>query len=92
MPFRTVNGAGSHRTDHRGRIAERAVLRAMGWVPGDRVRVRRGLVLLSADPRGARVVTSHGHLKLSARCGSTECLPYPFHTPVQGRLDATLGR
>ncbi|MGH3624815.1 MAG: AbrB/MazE/SpoVT family DNA-binding domain-containing protein [Sciscionella sp.] len=54
--------------DNRGRIAERAVLRAMGWSAGMRLRwhERGGLVVVVADPRGGVAVTRQGHLQLPA--------------------------
>jgi hypothetical protein len=45
--------------DCRGRIADQAVLRALGWLPGTCVEIReaRGLLVIHAEPRGVFCVT-----------------------------------
>jgi hypothetical protein len=54
--------------DDRGRLADRAVWRALGWTPGTRlqIRVAGGLVVVDADPGGAFAVTRQGHVRLPA--------------------------
>jgi hypothetical protein len=54
--------------DCNGRVAERAVVRAMGW-PVDLaldVRVQSGLIVLRPEPRGALRLFAPGYLRLSA--------------------------
>ena len=54
--------------DSRGRLAEQAVLRGLGWSPGTptEVRVSGGLVFVAAGTGAGSAVTSHGHLRLPA--------------------------
>jgi hypothetical protein len=54
--------------DCRGRIADHAVLRALGWTPGAPIDVRTssGLVILTAGTGDAGTVTRQGHLRLPA--------------------------
>jgi hypothetical protein len=54
--------------DDRGRLADRAVWRALGWTPGTRLQIRLsgGLVVVVADPGGAFAVTRQGHVRLPA--------------------------
>jgi hypothetical protein len=54
--------------DDRGRLADRAVVRALGWPARQRLAVREtaGLFLLSAATEGALEVTGQGHLRLPA--------------------------
>jgi hypothetical protein len=56
------------RLDDRGRIADRAVVRVLGWVPGTRLAMREshGLVLVEADRQGVFAVTGAGHVRLPA--------------------------
>jgi len=61
--------------DCRGRLADRAVLRALGWQAGTRLEIRAtgGMLVIHADPLGRSRVTAAGHLRLPApirnRCG-----------------------
>lgn len=59
--------------DKCGRLAERTVMRALGWAPGltlDIAEAGRTLIV-RADPAGAfRTTSSHGHLILPARVRS----------------------
>jgi hypothetical protein len=61
--------------DDRGRVADRVVIRSLGWVGGTRLAVREanGLVLVCADRGGVFAVTGQGHVRLPAvvrhRCG-----------------------
>lgn len=52
--------------DNRGRIADGALFRALGWLPGTRLQVREhlGFVLVSADQHGVLSINRHGHLQL----------------------------
>jgi hypothetical protein len=51
-----------------GRLADRAILRALRRLPGTRLDIREshGLVLVLADPRGVFSVSGQGQLHLSA--------------------------
>ncbi|MGH3823882.1 MAG: AbrB/MazE/SpoVT family DNA-binding domain-containing protein [Pseudonocardiaceae bacterium] len=61
--------------DDRGRIADRVVMRALGWSAGLRLDIHEtgGVLAIFADPKGVYQVTSQGHLRLPAaprhRCG-----------------------
>jgi hypothetical protein len=52
--------------DHRGRIADRAVLAALGWSAGTRLSIREagGLIILAGDPQGVFAVSRQQHLYL----------------------------
>lgn len=54
--------------DCHGRVADRVVLTALGWVSGTRVSIREdsGLIVVSADPHGVFALTRQGHLNLPA--------------------------
>ena len=54
--------------DERGRIADRVVLRALGWSAGQRLVIGEigGVLTVHADPMGAYQVTGQGHLRLPA--------------------------
>ena len=54
--------------DRRGRIADQAILSALGWQPGTRLDIHetRGLLLIRADEHGLFSVTNQGHLRLPA--------------------------
>jgi hypothetical protein len=54
--------------DRDGRLAEVAVVAALGWLPGTRldIRVRGGLVLVTADPHAIFRVTRPGQVRLPA--------------------------
>jgi bifunctional DNA-binding transcriptional regulator/antitoxin component of YhaV-PrlF toxin-antitoxin module len=54
--------------DCRGRVAERAVLAAVGWAAGTRLEFRQvaGVLLVRAQPAGVFEVTAQGHLRLPA--------------------------
>ncbi|MFC8845371.1 MULTISPECIES: AbrB/MazE/SpoVT family DNA-binding domain-containing protein [unclassified Micromonospora] len=49
-------------------MADRTVMRALGWAPGRRLGIRehRGLVIVAADERGVFAVTREGRLRLPA--------------------------
>lgn len=76
LPLARMTPAGSARTgrmvyglaklDARGRAADAAVERALGWVPGARVDIREsgGLILVKPDPRGVFSITIQGHVRL----------------------------
>jgi hypothetical protein len=61
--------------DDRGRVADRVVMRALGWSVGLRldIRVAAGVLTVFTDSEGLYQVTSQGHLRLPAslrhRCG-----------------------
>jgi hypothetical protein len=52
--------------DDRGRIADHAIVRALGWHAGTRldIRVIGGLIVVTAGDGGASSVTNHGHVRL----------------------------
>jgi hypothetical protein len=54
--------------DHRGRVADLAVLRALRWCPGTRLDIREAgrLVLVTASRDGVFRVTRQGYLHLPA--------------------------
>jgi hypothetical protein len=54
--------------DSRGRIADRAVIGSLGWLPGTRVDIHetQGLIVIAAEPRGVFSVTGQGHVRLPA--------------------------
>lgn len=54
--------------DCNGRVAEAAVITALGWVPGTRldIRVHDGLVLITADPHAVFRMTRPGQVRLPA--------------------------
>jgi hypothetical protein len=53
--------------DCNGRVAERAVIRAMGWVDlALDVRIQSGLIVVRPDPRGALRPFAPGYLRLPA--------------------------
>jgi hypothetical protein len=66
---------GASAVDDRGRVADRVVLRALGWAAGHRLQFReaRGVLTALPDPDGDHQVTGHGHLRIPAalrqRCG-----------------------
>jgi hypothetical protein len=59
---------GTAAIDCNGRLAERAVLGALGWLPGTRLSIREsgGLVVVTGDRSGVFGVTGQGHLRLPA--------------------------
>ncbi|MET7423646.1 AbrB/MazE/SpoVT family DNA-binding domain-containing protein [Dactylosporangium sp. NPDC005555] len=52
--------------DNRGRIADGALFRALGWPPGTRLEVKAhlGLVLVRSDQQGVLSINRLGHLQL----------------------------
>lgn len=54
--------------DCHGRIADRVVLRALGWAPGTRLEITgaRDVVTVRASGQGASRVTPQGHVRLAA--------------------------
>jgi hypothetical protein len=54
--------------DDRGRITDRSVLRALGWIPGTSIHteVAGAVAVLTARPGGPGQVTAPGHLRLPA--------------------------
>ncbi|MEH0824543.1 MULTISPECIES: hypothetical protein [unclassified Micromonospora] len=54
--------------DVHGRVADRAVMTALGWAPGLRLGIREsgGLIIVDPDPRGVFRVTKEGHVRLPA--------------------------
>lgn len=63
--------------DNSGRIADRTVIRALGWGPGTRLHIREasGVIVVRLDRQGVFTVTGQGHLHLPAAvrhlCGLT---------------------
>jgi bifunctional DNA-binding transcriptional regulator/antitoxin component of YhaV-PrlF toxin-antitoxin module len=55
--------------DHRGRVTDAAIERALGWPPGTRLSIQEtgGVIVVSADDRGVFTLSSQGHV----------CLPQP---------------
>jgi hypothetical protein len=70
VPTPRTNSAvyGLAAVDCRGRVADRAVVHALGWTPGTRLDIRenRGLLVIRTDPHGVSRVTTQGHLRLPA--------------------------
>lgn len=62
--------------DRRGRVADQAVVRALGWAPGTRLDMREahGLLVVQASPQGIFAVTRQGHLRLPADARHCVCL------------------
>ncbi|HEX2262652.1 MAG TPA: AbrB/MazE/SpoVT family DNA-binding domain-containing protein [Pseudonocardiaceae bacterium] len=54
--------------DCRGRVADRAVVSALGWASGTRLNIREsgGLLVIRTDAHGVFSVTNQGHLRLPA--------------------------
>jgi hypothetical protein len=54
--------------DDRGRVADRSVLRVLGWDAGTRVRVEvaAGIAVVTADLSGPSRITASSHLRLAA--------------------------
>jgi hypothetical protein len=52
--------------DKSGRVADRSVVRALGWEPGTRLGIREqaGIIVAAAAPGGACRVDGRGHLRL----------------------------
>jgi hypothetical protein len=52
--------------DDRGRIADHAIVQALGWRASTRldIRVIGGLIVVTAGDGGAWSLTSHGHVRL----------------------------
>ncbi|WP_406083502.1 AbrB/MazE/SpoVT family DNA-binding domain-containing protein [Micromonospora zamorensis] len=63
--------------DNSGRIADRAIIRVLGWGPGTRLHIREasGVIVVRLDRQGVFTVTGQGHLHLPAAvrhwCGLT---------------------
>jgi hypothetical protein len=61
--------------DDRGRLADRVVMRALGWYAGQRLTIDEtaGVLTVHSDPNGDYQVTGQGNLRLPAalrhRCG-----------------------
>jgi len=61
--------------DDRGRVADRVVLRSLGWSAGLRLDIREtaGVLTVTVDPDGGYQITNQGNLRLPAslrhRCG-----------------------
>jgi hypothetical protein len=61
--------------DDRGRVADRVVMRALGWPAGQRLAIDEtcGVLTAHTDPYGAYQITGQGNLRLPAplrhRCG-----------------------
>jgi hypothetical protein len=61
--------------DDRGRVADRFVMRALGWCAGLGLAIEEtgGVLTIRTDPHGDHQVTGQGHLRLPAplrhRCG-----------------------
>jgi bifunctional DNA-binding transcriptional regulator/antitoxin component of YhaV-PrlF toxin-antitoxin module len=57
------------RIDHRGRVTDAAIERALGWPPGTRLNIQEtgGVLVVSADDRGVFTMSSQSHV----------CLPQP---------------
>jgi hypothetical protein len=52
--------------DKSGRVADRSVVRALGWAPGTRLDIREqaGIIVAAAAPDGTCRVDGRGHLRL----------------------------
>jgi hypothetical protein len=66
---------GASAVDDRGRVADRFVIRALGWPAGHRLDIREsaGTLTVVPDPDGSYQVTGQGYLRIPAeirhRCG-----------------------
>jgi len=60
---------GLAKIDHRGRVTDATVERALGWPPGTRPNIQEtnGVIVVSVDDRGVVTMPNQGHL----------CLPLP---------------
>ncbi len=60
---------GLAKIDHRGRVTDAAVERALGWPPGTRLNIQEtgGVIVVSVDDRGVFTMPNQGHV----------CLPLP---------------
>lgn len=60
---------GLAKIDHRGRVTDAAVERALGWPPGTRLNIQEtnGVIVVSVDDRGVFTMSNQGHV----------CLPLP---------------
>ncbi|MFJ8207507.1 hypothetical protein [Micromonospora chalcea] len=54
--------------DNSGRIADRTIIRALGWGPSSRLHIREGsgVIVVRLDRQGVFTVTGQGHLHLPA--------------------------
>ncbi|WP_238005814.1 hypothetical protein KZZ52_41375 [Dactylosporangium sp. AC04546] len=61
-------GYGFATIDSHGRVADRALMRQLGWAAGTRLHIREqsGLLLIAADANGIFETSSQGHLVLPA--------------------------
>jgi hypothetical protein len=52
--------------DKSGRLADRSVIRVLGWVPGTRLTIREcgGTIVVSAGADGVHRISDRGHLHL----------------------------
>ena len=59
---------GASAVDDRGRVADRVVLRTLGWAAGHRLDIREsdGTLTVVPDPAGGDQVTGQGHLRIPA--------------------------
>jgi hypothetical protein len=59
---------GMEAMDDRGRLTDRSVLRALGWIPGTsiHIEVESGVAIVTARPDGSTQITAPGHLRLPA--------------------------
>jgi len=55
--------------DSRGRVAEKAVLRALGWAPDTRIDIHEinNVLVIRPNPQGVFRITPEGHLRLPAQ-------------------------
>jgi hypothetical protein len=66
---------GASAVDDRGRVADRVILRALGWDAGHRLDIREsaGTLTVVPNPAGSHQITGHGYLRIPAemrhRCG-----------------------
>jgi hypothetical protein len=59
---------GAAAVDDRGRVADRVVLRALGWPAGHRLDIREsgGTLAVVPDPAGGHQITGQGYLRIPA--------------------------
>ena len=57
---------GLAKIDHRGRVTDATVERAVGWPPGTRLNIQEtsGVIVVSVDDRGVFTMSNQGHLWL----------------------------
>ena len=71
--------------DNSGRVADRSIVRVLGWVPGTRLEIREqtGIVVARAARDGVHRIDDRGHLHFGWRCAGGAAIRLSPHTAVQ---------